>query len=335
MLCFFIGVIAILQTEDSQKGSILAWFICLYTLILSGFIGGVIPKQKAKQKAKERQLQRTIEKENLDTEKLDHLFEYIKEKGARPVYRISLIKDSCALDDSKFGGYPLWPKDEVYPVSKKGEKLVLLAQINFSKEQLENPLLPKEGLLQFFVVDDDYTGCNFFGDGGQNDTYKIVYHRQVENPLSIEEINHLGIPTTATLPDDSPFPLEEERKIIFTEGIDYPYMDNPEYTVLVREALKELYGEELNGNAIQHFNYSEMEYLWEKHDTMGHKILGYPGFTQSDPRSEDTIYDTVLLQMDSEDNIMWGDCGIANFFINSNKLKNLDFSDVMYTWDCC
>jgi len=31
---------------------------------------------------------------------------------------------------------------------------------------------------------------------------------------------------------------------------------------------------------------------------------------------------------------MWGDCGVGNFFINIEDLKNLDFSDVLYNWDC-
>ncbi|ETJ18863.1 hypothetical protein Q604_UNBC18576G0001, partial [human gut metagenome] len=30
----------------------------------------------------------------------------------------------------------------------------------------------------------------------------------------------------------------------------------------------------------------------------------------------------------------WGDGGVCNFFINKDKLKNLDFSDVLYNWDC-
>ena len=71
----------------------------------------------------------------------------------------------------------------------------------------------------------------------------------------------------------------------------------------------------------------------------GHKIGGYPAFTQEDPREEDTSYDFLMLQLDSEfgdgkDRILWGDAGICNFFINSEKLKNLDFSDVIYNWDC-
>ena len=66
-------------------------------------------------------------------------------------------------------------------------------------------------------------------------------------------------------------------------------------------------------------------------------MLGYPSFTQCDPRCGEYQgeYETLLLQIDSQDDIMWGDSGIANFFINEKDLRKLDFSNVMYTWDCC
>ena len=32
---------------------------------------------------------------------------------------------------------------------------------------------------------------------------------------------------------------------------------------------------------------------------------------------------------------MWGDSGVANFFIDSEDLEKRDFSKVFYTWDCC
>lgn len=72
----------------------------------------------------------------------------------------------------------------------------------------------------------------------------------------------------------------------------------------------------------------------------GHKIGGYPGFMQWDPRGEGDSHDMLLFQLDSdchnsEDRVLWGDCGIGNFFINREKLKNCDFSDVIYNWDCC
>ena len=33
--------------------------------------------------------------------------------------------------------------------------------------------------------------------------------------------------------------------------------------------------------------------------------------------------------------ILWGDCGVANFFISRTDLEKLDFSRVLYNWDCC
>ena len=33
--------------------------------------------------------------------------------------------------------------------------------------------------------------------------------------------------------------------------------------------------------------------------------------------------------------ILWGDCGVANFFIPRANLERLDFSQVLYNWDCC
>ena len=32
--------------------------------------------------------------------------------------------------------------------------------------------------------------------------------------------------------------------------------------------------------------------------------------------------------------VMWGNVGVGNFFINREKLKALDFSDVLYNWGC-
>lgn len=72
----------------------------------------------------------------------------------------------------------------------------------------------------------------------------------------------------------------------------------------------------------------------EKLFEAGHKIGGYPNFTQNDINR----HDILLLQIDSEGTdeheIMWGDCGIANFFIREKDLKELNFDEVIYNWDC-
>lgn len=64
-------------------------------------------------------------------------------------------------------------------------------------------------------------------------------------------------------------------------------------------------------------------------------MLGYPYFTQWDPRDEEDGRRILLLQLDSCDRcVEWGDAGVANFFISPEALERRDFSDVLYNWDC-
>ena len=42
----------------------------------------------------------------------------------------------------------------------------------------------------------------------------------------------------------------------------------------------------------------------------------------------------LLLQIDSTNGVSFGDSGVANFFISPSDLERLDFSRVLYTWDC-
>lgn len=67
-----------------------------------------------------------------------------------------------------------------------------------------------------------------------------------------------------------------------------------------------------------------------------HRIGGYPSFCQYDPRHEEDNNkdkDIVLLQISSIGSINWIDEGVASFLISREKLKKLDFSEVMYNMD--
>ena len=79
---------------------------------------------------------------------------------------------------------------------------------------------------------------------------------------------------------------------------------------MVKQIIKEEFNEEVTENIFDYFSYEEYDYLTQNLDTTGHKVLGYPYFTQMDPRSykDEKPYETLLLQIDSEGNIMWGDC---------------------------
>lgn len=70
-----------------------------------------------------------------------------------------------------------------------------------------------------------------------------------------------------------------------------------------------------------------------------HKIGGYPNFIQQDPRSKFPKSSLILLfQIGSgysqAIDIMWADGGIGNFFIEQSHLAKLDFTQVLYNWDC-
>ena len=76
-----------------------------------------------------------------------------------------------------------------------------------------------------------------------------------------------------------------------------------------------------------------MDGLCDMYEEYMCQVGGYPFFTQSDPRSADDG-EILLFQLNSVKDIMWGDAGVANFFIDREALKNRDFSHVMYNWDC-
>lgn len=74
-----------------------------------------------------------------------------------------------------------------------------------------------------------------------------------------------------------------------------------------------------------------------KNEYSNHKIGGYPYFTQNDVLLDKKHFDTLLLQIDTDDEngIMWGYCGVGNFFIKKENLQSLQFSTILFTWDCC
>lgn len=76
-----------------------------------------------------------------------------------------------------------------------------------------------------------------------------------------------------------------------------------------------------------HWHWSELSEEYENLTKLsGSKIDGYPYFTQDDPRPYSTNTESepfiLLLQIDSdkEGKIYWGDCGVANFFIQPSRL---------------
>jgi uncharacterized protein YwqG len=47
------------------------------------------------------------------------------------------------------------------------------------------------------------------------------------------------------------------------------------------------------------------------------------------------LFGLLLLQIDTDNEIMFGDSGVANVFINEDDLKKKKFDKAYFNWDCC
>jgi uncharacterized protein YwqG len=70
------------------------------------------------------------------------------------------------------------------------------------------------------------------------------------------------------------------------------------------------------------------------YDAAGHRVGGYCAFTQVDPRSPDDPM-VSLLQLDSDAGVVWGDAGIAHWFLREDDLRAYAFGKTLFYWDCC
>lgn len=279
--------------------------------------------------------------------------EEIKRLSARQAVSIKINPEKKpGITDSKFGGVPYWDMRMDYPRTKDGDLLMLLAQINLDALNREgkNPgnKLPSSGMLQFFIAMDDVFGMEFDyaadSDGRLlQDSFRVVYHKSIDYTVSKDEIKALGMPDSAA-EDMEESPIWGEYGIDFEVKETYIGMDDYRFEKYFRQAAKAV-GWEIEEQKGYYNSFSEegRDFLFEELEPSGHWLLGWPYFTQYDPREEEDKkekYAVQLFQMDSDygdgdDYVMWGDAGVANFFIREEDLANEDFRDVLYYWDCC
>lgn len=231
--------------------------------------------------------------------------------------------------DSKIAGDPYFPKKEEYPVDGEGRPMKLLVQINFNQlPKLKD--YPKSGLLQIFIsVHDDLYGMNYQHKAEQKD-FRIKF---IEEPFLVEE-ELLTDFSFVKIPNDFYFPVRKEGAITGELACETISAGDFRFEKLVGKQSWDLFesmsDDDDEADAL-------MDEFYETQSGFGHKLGGYPGFTQEDPRQYvDQDYTVLLLQIDSDDEVelLWGDCGIANFFIKPEDLKEKNFKNVIYNWDC-
>lgn len=266
----------------------------------------------------------------------DKLLEIINKNTEKEFVKLQLENIEADILSSKVGGPFYVPEDEEVPCSKTTNKpLKLLAQINFA-EMPHLDYFPEKGLLQFFIYgEDDLYGLDLDNPKSQ-DNWRIRYIEYL--PDFVDEKNIFYPEWT----DDDMMPFDEDtqyRLVPIKEKqamtpIDYRFDDFLSKAVIESDYLKLLQNRDF---------YDEVyDMIWDSDNmsTTYCQMDGYPMFTQNDIREYIDMKgeDILLFQLDSFldgfGDILWGDCGVANFFITKEDLKNKDFSNVVYNWDC-
>ena len=267
------------------------------------------------------------------------IFEKIEEKYQETAKEMIVADASVSaskeikITDSKIEGIPYIPKGRKIPTNSKGQQFMFLAQINCEDlKGLED--FPQEGILQFWILGEDLLGLDF-DDYTNRDGFDVIYYEKIEDYHSEVEFKEMYNPykfdlkymetLIASEPCKMKFSLEKQK-----ESFNYELLDN-----LFKEVLEE---ENLGFNEKDKL-YEEVEKLYDDEfyeEIVGTKCDGFPYFTQWEPRDDEQMkeYDTSLFQIDSGKEVMIGDSGVMHFFINREKLKNKDFSDIFYHWDC-
>lgn len=238
------------------------------------------------------------------------------EQSVQPYIHVTLEKsEAISRTDSKVFGVPYFSENMPFPTNEEGQPLKLLAQLNF--EQMPPYLnFPTTGILQFFIDPyDDLYGMDF--DDGTNQTgFRVIYHETIEPMLPEEDLPTYDV-------EELILPGTTEAKMTFT----------PKTQPI---SLVDFRAPALVGDVLEDYD-SWNDYIEAYYAQPLHQIGGYSYFTQTDPREYDyQAYTTMLLQIDSQMDIdlIWGDVGIANFFITPDDLRRRDFSRVLYNWDC-
>lgn len=272
------------------------------------------------------------------SEKAKAIVAEVKRRTETPCWKLTLHPEGpCGLLDSKVGGLPYWDPALPYPTDSQGNKMTLLAQLNFAQLGTEDPL-PRAGMLQFFIGQDDVFGMDF-DEPDRQKNFRVVYHPEPDPALTLEQIRALDLPTHVEA--DCCTPVFQEAVFTAEKTVGYMGPEDGRFDALFREMVRAVTGEDIGEqNAYQYLGDADCRCLNDQLNNTGHRLLGYPFFTQYDPREPEGPYDTLLFQLDSDmaedrkDLVLWGDCGVGNFFINREDLLRRDFSRILYNWDC-
>lgn len=281
------------------------------------------------------------------TEKIKKFIEEFKKLENRESIKINLISETkTPLTSSNVAGWFYLPKTSTIPTTSKGEQLMYLAQIN-CEELPENSIYPSKGIMQFWIFGGDYNLGNDYTKPTSDSKKRVIYYPEIEEHFTEVELSEMYKPEEdkkegeliTPINDGAPFAMS------FEKTSQWPLPNDFRFEEIFNEKLNEHIEETKAEEGFESYDIGEEESydIIEDLDIPNHtQIGGYGHFTQEDPRMYDDFedYTELLFQLDSEFGtddyyILWGDCGVGNFFATKEQLRNLDFAECLYSWDCC
>ena len=281
------------------------------------------------------------------TEKIKKFIEEFKKLENRETIKINLISETkTPLTSSNVAGWFYLPKTSTIPTTSNGEQPMYLAQIN-CEELPESSIYPSKGIMQFWIFGGDYNLGNDYTKPTSDSKKRVIYYPEIEEHFTEVELSEMYKPEEdkkegeliTPINDGAPFAMS------FEKTSQWPLPNDFRFEEIFNEKLNEHIEETKAEEGFESYDIGEEESydIIEDLDIPNHtQIGGYGHFTQEDPRMYDDFedYTELLFQLDSEFGtddyyILWGDCGVGNFFAKKEQLRNLDFAECLYSWDCC
>ena len=276
-------------------------------------------------------------------EKLNAFVAEFKQEALLDAIRIKLSSTpALEITQSKVGGLFYLPKSATIPTNSTGEQLMFLAQIN-CEELPENSIYPPKGIMQFWIFGGDYDMGNNYDNPCSDENKRVIYYPTIEEYYNLEELAAMYKPKEN---EDG----ELITPICTDEPLSMSFQLEKQWRLASDFRFEEAFIEKWN----THFPDKKIEEFWQLDEDLSEivyeildikeysQIGGYGYFTQTDPRMYESLsdYTEILFQLDSYDEgdeykVLWGDCGVGNFFATKEQLKNLDFANCLYNWDCC
>ena len=263
----------------------------------------------------------------------DRILRVIKEKTTTECVTLIPSKGTTKPWESKIGGMPYMPKGFDYPYEEAGSTVVTEGQAPaVAASVVAGPFAGLDG------------GTTTVPSAAAGEAVEQVEERKLLPLRFLAQVNFSemppldGFPTKGILQfyiaGENAHGLNFEKSSMPMGGGDY------RFDKLLLDAYNEA-NPDARVASLDRAPEDELDKVYDQLDMGGHRMGGYPFFTQLDPREyhQELKENSILLfQLDSDETddykIVWGDSGVCNFFIRPENLAKRDFSRVLYHWDC-